>query len=42
VVVGGMMLAPVIILVTLPVLILMFSRRVPRVAMQDAVPAPAQ
>jgi cobalt-zinc-cadmium resistance protein CzcA len=42
VVVGGMMLAPMIILVTLPVLILMFSRRVPRVVMQDAVPAPAQ
>jgi heavy metal efflux system protein len=42
VVVGGMMLAPVIILVTLPVLILMFSRRTPRVAMHDAVPAPAQ
>ena len=42
VVVGGMMLAPMIILVTLPVLILMFSRRVPRVVMHDAVPAPAQ
>jgi cobalt-zinc-cadmium resistance protein CzcA len=42
VVVGGMMLAPVVILVTLPVLILLFSRRVPRAAMQqDAVPAPA-
>jgi cobalt-zinc-cadmium resistance protein CzcA len=42
VVVGGMMLAPIIILVTLPVLILMFSRRTPRVAMQDAVPVPAE
>jgi cobalt-zinc-cadmium resistance protein CzcA len=42
VVVGGMMLAPVVILVTLPVLILLFSRRVPQAAMQDAVPAPAQ
>jgi cobalt-zinc-cadmium resistance protein CzcA len=41
-VVGGMMLAPMIILVTLPVLILMFSRRVPRVVMQGAAPAPAQ
>ena len=42
VVVGGMMLAPVIILVTLPVLILMLSRRAPRVVIHDAVPAPAQ
>ena len=42
VVVGGMMLAPVIILVTLPVLILLFSRRAPRVVMQEAVHAPAQ
>src|SRR3981189_3040569 len=42
VVVGGMMLAPMIILVTLPVLILMFSRRTPRVVMHDAVPEPAR
>ncbi len=42
VVVGGMMLAPAVILVTLPVLILLFSRRQPRSLMQDAVmPAPA-
>jgi len=40
-VVGGMMLAPIIILITLPVLILMFSRRTPRAVVQDAVPAPA-
>src|SRR6478672_4001793 len=42
VVVGGMMLAPIIILITLPVLILMISRRTPRVVVEDAVPAPAQ
>jgi cobalt-zinc-cadmium resistance protein CzcA len=42
VVVGGMMLAPIIILITLPVLILMISRRTPGVAAEDAVPAPAQ
>jgi heavy metal efflux system protein len=42
VVVGGMMLAPVVILVTLPVLILLFSRRVPRLVTQAAVPAPAE
>ena len=42
VVVGGMMLAPIIILVTLPVFILMFSRRAPLIVMQDAVPAPAR
>jgi heavy metal efflux system protein len=42
VVVGGMMLAPIIILITLPVLILMISRRTPRVAVEEAVPAPAQ
>jgi cobalt-zinc-cadmium resistance protein CzcA len=42
VVVGGMMLAPIIILVTLPVFILMFSRRAPRLVMQDAVPAPGR
>jgi heavy metal efflux system protein len=42
VVVGGMMLAPLVILVTLPVLILLFSRRVPRPLAQEAVPAPAE
>jgi cobalt-zinc-cadmium resistance protein CzcA len=42
VVVGGMMLAPIIILITLPVLILMISRRTPGVAVDQAVPAPAQ
>jgi len=42
VVVGGMMLAPIIILITLPVLILMISRRNPGVAVEQAVPAPAQ
>jgi cobalt-zinc-cadmium resistance protein CzcA len=42
VVVGGMMLAPIIILITLPVLILMISRRTPGVAVEEAVPAPAQ
>ena len=42
VVVGGMMLAPIIILITLPVLILMISRRTPGVAAEEAVPAPAQ
>ena len=42
VVVGGMMLAPIIILITLPVLILMISRRTPRVVVEDVVPAPAQ
>jgi heavy metal efflux system protein len=43
VVVGGMMLAPVVILVTLPVLILLFSRRrAPQVAMPDAVSVPAE
>ena len=42
VVVGGMMLAPIMILITLPVLILMISRRTPRVAVEEAVPAPAQ
>jgi heavy metal efflux system protein len=41
VVVGGMMLAPIVILVTLPVLILLFSRRRPRVVALEAVPAPA-
>ena len=38
----GMMLAPIIILITLPVLILMISRRTRGVAAEDAVPAPAQ
>jgi len=43
VVVGGMALAPFIILVTLPVLILMFSRRRPQVEAQGVVaPAPAE
>ena len=42
VVVGGMMLAPIIILITLPVLILMISRRTPRSRSEEAVPAPAQ
>src|SRR6476660_1381974 len=42
VVVGGMMLAPIIILITLPVLILMISRHTPAVVVEDAVPAPAQ
>ena len=42
VVVGGMMLAPVVILVTLPVLVLLFSRRVPRTVAHGAVTAPAQ
>src|SRR6185369_7490194 len=42
VVVAGMMLAPIIILITLPVLILMISRRTPRVVVEDVVPAPAQ
>jgi cobalt-zinc-cadmium resistance protein CzcA len=45
VVVGGMMLAPVVILVTLPVLILLFSRRASRPLAQEALvapPAPAE
>jgi cobalt-zinc-cadmium resistance protein CzcA len=42
VVVGGMMLAPLVILVTLPVLIMLFSRRSPRPLAQQAVPAPAE
>jgi cobalt-zinc-cadmium resistance protein CzcA len=42
VVVGGMMLAPAVILITLPVLILLFSRRAVRPAPQQAVPAPAE
>jgi uncharacterized membrane protein len=36
------MLAPIIILITLPVLILMISRHTPAVAAEEAVPAPAQ
>ena len=42
VVVGGMMLAPIVILITLPVLILLFSRRAARQAPQEAMPAPAE
>jgi heavy metal efflux system protein len=42
VVVGGMMLAPVVILVTLPVLIMLFSRRAPRPLAQGALAAPAE
>src|SRR6266540_752537 len=42
VVVGGMMLAPMVILITLPVLILLFSRRAARQAPRQAVPAPAE
>jgi heavy metal efflux system protein len=45
VVVGGMMLAPVVILVTLPVLILLFSRRASHPLAQEvlaAPPAPAE
>ena len=42
VVVGGMMLAPAVILIALPVLILLFSRRAARPAPQQAVPAPAE
>ena len=41
VVVGGMALAPIVILVTLPVLILLFSRRRRRAVAHEAVPAPA-
>jgi cobalt-zinc-cadmium resistance protein CzcA len=42
VVVGGMMLAPIVILITLPVLILLFSRRAARPAARQAVVAPAE
>ena len=45
VVVGGMMLAPIVILVTLPVLILLISRRAPRPLAPEALaarPAPAE
>src|SRR5207253_7738346 len=41
-VVGGMMLAPVVILITLPVLLSLFSRRGTRPAREQAVPAPAE
>jgi cobalt-zinc-cadmium resistance protein CzcA len=41
VVVSGMMLAPVLILITLPVLITLFSRRPERVDRQSPVPVPA-
>ncbi len=41
VVVGGMMLAPLIILLTLPVLILLISRRVPPSVAHDPVPVSA-
>jgi heavy metal efflux system protein len=42
VVVGGMMLAPIVILVTLPVLISLFSRRSARVGSPDLISAPAE
>jgi cobalt-zinc-cadmium resistance protein CzcA len=42
VVVGGMMLAPIVILITLPVLIGLFSRRHRSVEQGDAVVAPAE
>ncbi len=42
VVVGGMMLAPFVILITLPVLIGLFSRRVPRTSALAPMPAPAE
>src|SRR5262249_37322004 len=42
VVVGGMMLAPVVILITLPVLIGLFSRRHVSVERREAVVAPAE
>jgi hypothetical protein len=37
-----MMLAPLVILITLPVLILLFSRRAARPVPQQAVAAPAE
>jgi hypothetical protein len=37
-----MTLAPLVILITLPVLILLFSRRVTRPAPERAMPAPAE
>src|SRR5215467_3595571 len=42
VVVGGMMLAPIVILITLPVLIAMFSRRHRSVERRDLAVAPAE
>jgi cobalt-zinc-cadmium resistance protein CzcA len=42
VVVGGMALAPFVILVTLPVLILLFSRRRPQVVAEEPAAAPAE
>jgi cobalt-zinc-cadmium resistance protein CzcA len=42
VVVAGMMLAPVVILVTLPALISMFSRRRQSGAVTEGLPAPAE
>ena len=42
VVVGGMALAPFVILVTLPVLILLFSRRRPQVVEEEPAAAPAE
>ena len=42
VVVGGMMLAPIVILVTLPVLIALFSRRRTRVPHPEPLPQPAE
>ena len=41
VVVGGMTLAPIVILITLPVLIALFSRRRPQVVTEEAA-APAE
>jgi hypothetical protein len=37
-----MTLAPIVILITLPVPILLFSRRATRAAPEQAVPAPAE
>jgi cobalt-zinc-cadmium resistance protein CzcA len=42
VVVGGMMLAPIVILVTLPVLIALFSRRRSNLSYVEGAPAPAE
>jgi len=42
VVVGGMMLAPIVILITLPVLIALFSRRSARGGAEAPLPAPAE
>ena len=41
VVVGGMTLAPVVILITLPVLIALFSRRPSKAPVADAIAEPA-